>query len=71
MDCGEAPDGGWGWIITGATFTNNIITGGIGYTFGLFLPHLIETFEETRFVLAWITSIQGGTSLLTGKFVAG
>ena len=44
------PDGGWGWVIVGASFLCNVVGDGVGYTVGLLMPQLIEHFDSDRLV---------------------
>jgi hypothetical protein len=50
------PDGGWGWVVVAASFFCNVIGDGIGYTFGLLLPHLVDSFESDR----WMKRVVAG-----------
>jgi hypothetical protein len=42
------PDGGWGWVVVAASFLCNVIGDGIGYTFGVIMPHLVLHFDSDR-----------------------
>ncbi len=42
------PDGGWGWVVVVASFLCNVIGDGIGYTFGVIMPHLVIHFDSDR-----------------------
>ena len=42
------PDSWWAWLVCGASTMSVAIILGIIYSFGLLLPPLMETFDETR-----------------------
>jgi len=42
-------DGGWGWVVTFASFMCNLIIDGIAYTFGILLNPLVEDFDSNRY----------------------
>ena len=44
----RGPDGWWAWLVCGASAMSVAIILGIIYSFGLLLPPLMETFDETR-----------------------
>eukprot|EP00095_Tigriopus_kingsejongensis_P000176 snap_masked-scaffold487_size158652-processed-gene-0.19 protein:Tk00176 transcript:snap_masked-scaffold487_size158652-processed-gene-0.19-mRNA-1 annotation:"monocarboxylate transporter " len=58
------PDGGWGWIVVGASFCLNLILNGIIFSFGILLTPLSEYFQVKRSTVAWA----GGA--VTGLFLA-
>ena len=60
------PDGGYGWIITGASLLALLISDGILFSFGLILSELKNVLNEPAAKVAWIFSIQNGTSLISG-----
>ena len=41
------PDGCWSWLACAASGTSVVIVAGIGYSFGLVLSPLMETFKAT------------------------
>ncbi|MEQ2271983.1 hypothetical protein XENORESO_012474 [Xenotaenia resolanae] len=53
----EAPDGGWGWVISVAFFLVETFTYGIIKSFGIFLQDMMEEFGETNSRVSWIISI--------------
>ncbi|XP_015255269.1 PREDICTED: monocarboxylate transporter 7 [Cyprinodon variegatus] len=53
----EAPDGGWGWVISVAFFIVETFTYGIIKSFGIFLQDMKEEFGETNSRVSWIVSI--------------
>ena len=42
------PDSWWSWLVCAASAMSVVIIMGIIYSFGLLLPTLMETFDETR-----------------------
>jgi len=42
------PDSLWSWLVCAASAMSVVIIMGIIYSFGLLLPTLMETFDETR-----------------------
>jgi len=41
-------DGGWGWVVTFASFMCNMILDGLAYTFGVLLNPLVDHFNSNR-----------------------
>lgn len=64
------PDGGWGWFIVLSAFTNNVITDGCSYSFGVLFTHLLDYFGESRSKTAWIGSAFASVPLLCGPIVS-
>ncbi len=60
------PDGGYGWIITGASLLCLLISDGILLSFGLILSELRNVFDEPAAKIAWIFSIENASSLISG-----
>lgn len=66
------PDGGYGWVVVFASFMCNLVVDGIAYTFGIFLPELVEYFGEGKGTVAWVGSLLSGVYLAAGEcFVFG
>lgn len=61
-----APDGGYGWVVTVASFLCILISDGILFSFGLILSELERVFDEPVAKVAWIFSIVNGISLISG-----
>lgn len=51
------PDSCWSWVVCVASVILVIIVSGIGYSFGLLLPPLMESFGASRQSTAWIGSL--------------
>jgi len=64
------PDGGWGWAVVFASFMIHIIADGITYSFGNFLPELIEKFDSDRADTSLIPSILVGVTLGSGPIAS-
>lgn len=60
------PDGGWGWIIVMSSFMCNVIVDGVVYSFGVFLPKLVDHFQEGKGGVAWIGSLLVGVQFVVG-----
>lgn len=63
----EAPDGGWGWVISVAFFIVETFTYGIIKSFGIFLQDMKEEFGETNSRVSWIVSICVFTMTFNGR----
>ena len=61
------PDGGWGWVIVGASFMCNAIVDGFIFSFGIMLLPLVDEFGESKSKTAWIGSILSGFYLIAGE----
>lgn len=62
------PDGGYGWVITLASFFNHIIVDGFAFTFGVFYPRILESFPEAGdAAIALVGSLMAGTYFLGGR----
>ncbi|XP_069134215.1 monocarboxylate transporter 12-like [Argopecten irradians] len=66
----KAPDGGWGWVVTIASFLINLLVEGVDYTFGIFFPVFLETFGESKGKTQLLHSVLIGTLLIIGPFVS-
>lgn len=64
----NAPDGGWGWVVTFAAFMVGVILDGISFSFGLFFKELLVHFNEGKSLTSWIISVLNGTYLGIGKY---
>ena len=63
----NAPDGGWGWMVTFSAFMVGVILDGISFSFGLFFVELLAHFGESKSLTSWIISVMNGTYLGIGK----
>jgi MFS family permease len=53
----EAPDGGWGWVVTCSCFVMHLIVLGSIYSFGVFLPVYMVEFKQGRGEVSWVGSV--------------
>jgi MFS family permease len=58
------PEGGYGWIVVGASFVVHVLVLGSLYTFGVYYPVYIEAFDASQGEVAWVGSI--GAALMVG-----
>ena len=63
----NAPDGGWGWVVTFSAFMVGVILDGISFSFGLFFNHLLAEFSASKSQTSWIISVFNGTYLGIGR----
>uniref|UniRef100_UPI00398F010A monocarboxylate transporter 13 n=1 Tax=Pristiophorus japonicus TaxID=55135 RepID=UPI00398F010A len=54
---GEAPDGGWGWMIVLAAFIQSALVFGVIRSFGVFFVAFVDYFSEASSTVSWITSM--------------
>ncbi|XP_076825391.1 monocarboxylate transporter 10-like isoform X2 [Clavelina lepadiformis] len=60
----SVPDGGWGWVVTLASFFINIIIIGTHNCFGILYLDLVEEFQQSLSKTAWVGSIAFGCILV-------
>jgi len=60
------PDGGWGWVIVGASFLCNMVLDGIGYSFGILLEPLMDHYDAGKGMISMVGSILAGVIMLVG-----
>ncbi|GAB1601956.1 monocarboxylate transporter 13-like isoform X2 [Argonauta hians] len=66
----EPPDGGWGWMVTLASFLCNVIVDGICLSYGSIKPVFEEYFGATATASSLIGSLLTGSYLLIGPFAS-
>ncbi|CAG9853861.1 unnamed protein product [Phyllotreta striolata] len=64
------PDGGYGWVIVAASFVCNMVADGVGYSFGILLPALVEYYGSSKGTTAWVGSIMAGSMLGAGPIIS-
>lgn len=64
------PDGGWGWVIVGASLISNIIVDGVAYSFGVFMDEFVNYFKASKSKTALVGSVLAGTYLCAGPIVS-
>ena len=62
------PDGGYGWVVTFASFMVNVLVDGVCFSFGIFYLAFLENFGESKSKTAWIGSALNGMYLSMGEF---
>lgn len=60
------PDGGWGWVVVGASLMVSAIADGVTLSFGLLFLQLADHFHATKSATAWIGSLFMAVPLLSG-----
>ncbi|KAK7869035.1 hypothetical protein R5R35_002983 [Gryllus longicercus] len=64
------PDGGWGWVVAGASFLSNLIVDGIIFSFGMYMGEMSESLGESKATVSLIGSLLAGFYLVVGPFVS-
>ena len=64
------PDGGYGWVVTIASFMCHFIADGIAFSIGVIYSDLLNTFGSSKSATSWIASLFVGVPLISGP-VAG
>ena len=62
------PDGGWGWMVVIGCALVHVLMGGLLTVYGLFLMALIEKFEQSAAVTAWVGSLMIAIGMCFSKF---
>ncbi|XP_018575240.1 monocarboxylate transporter 14-like [Anoplophora glabripennis] len=60
------PDGGWGWLVVLACFYINMISDGVGFTFGLLFIEFLHEFKASKSATSWIGSLFMAIPLIAG-----
>jgi len=61
------PDGGWGWVVVFASFVCTSVVDGVCNSYGLFLPHIMAYFGESRAKSSLAGSLMAGGFLSVGE----
>ncbi|KAK2194069.1 hypothetical protein NP493_3g11038 [Ridgeia piscesae] len=64
------PDGGWGWVVVFASFVCTSVVDGVCNSYGLFLPHIMAYFGESRAKSSLAGSLMAGGFLSVGPVVS-
>ena len=64
----EPPDGGYGWCIVTVAFLVSVLSDGCLYSFGIYMPIYISTFNTQPATVSWIGSFGSGAACLLGLF---
>ncbi|KAG5889291.1 hypothetical protein JTB14_031938 [Gonioctena quinquepunctata] len=62
----KIPDGGWGWLVVLACFIINMLSDGVGFTFGLLYIEFLNEFGASKSATSWIGSLFMALPLITG-----
>ncbi|XP_060522459.1 monocarboxylate transporter 12-like isoform X2 [Cylas formicarius] len=62
----QIPDGGWGWLVVFASFFINLVSDGVGSTFGLLNIEFLHEFETSNSATSLIGSLFLSVPLLAG-----
>ncbi|XP_070579218.1 monocarboxylate transporter 3-like [Ptychodera flava] len=65
------PDGGWGWVVTGACFSCLLFTPGLSEAFGIFFVEFRRYFGADAAEVSWIASIMMSMTLFASPLAAG
>lgn len=63
----KIPDGGWGWLVVLAAFIINMLSDGVGFTFGLLYIEFLNEFGASKSATSWIGSLFMALPLIAGK----
>lgn len=69
-ETGNIPNGGYGWVVVFASFMCNMTVDGICYSFGIFLPYFMHSFDANKSTTALAGSLQSGCYLTAGNSVS-
>ena len=75
-DCSDAPrgmpvppDGGYGWVVVGASFFVNFVVNGLGFVFGIFFLEFLDYYDEGKEKTSWVGSVLNGMYLAMGELI--
>lgn len=63
-------DGGYGWVVVGASFAISMIVDGISFSFGLIYTELLQYFHESKSKTAWIGALFLAVPLMAGPVLS-
>lgn len=64
------PDGGFGWVVVGASFFVSLIADGISFSFGLIYTELLHNLDVSPSGLAWVGSLFLAVPLMSGPVLS-
>lgn len=64
------PDGGFGWVVVGASFFVSLIADGISFSFGLIYTELLHNLDVSPSKLAWVGSLFLAVPLMSGPVLS-
>ncbi|CAG9812474.1 unnamed protein product [Phaedon cochleariae] len=62
----KIPDGGWGWMVVLSCFVINMLSDGVGFTFGLLYIEFLNAFGASKSATSWIGSLFMALPLIAG-----
>ncbi|XP_067941068.1 monocarboxylate transporter 14-like [Watersipora subatra] len=60
------PEGGYGWVVTAASFMCHFVADGISFSFGVIFSDLVRSFDSNKSTTSWIASLFIGIPLISG-----
>jgi hypothetical protein len=61
------PDRGWSWVVLFASFSSYFLIGGLVNSVGVIHSVLLERYDESVSLTAWVGSLHSALLLLGGK----
>ena len=61
------PDGGYGWIVLGASFFINFVLDGVCFSFGIFFLEFLDHYDQGKETTSWVGSVLNGVYLTIGE----
>ena len=65
----KIPDGGWGWLVVFGCWFINLVSDGVGSTFGLLNIEFLNEFKASNSATSFIGSLFLSVPLLAGKSI--
>lgn len=62
-----APDGGFGWVVTAASFLIMVIVDGVCFCYGVFFTEFVDYFGASKAKTSWVGSVLNGSYMTVGK----
>ncbi|XP_046548152.1 monocarboxylate transporter 14-like [Haliotis rubra] len=63
-------DGGWAWVVLVASYMNGFLLSGVCYMGGMFQVVLLEHFQQSVGLTAWVTSVYASLMLFAGPLAS-
>ena len=60
-------DGGWSWVVCGASFIVNVLTTGFSYAIGVYYVEFLTVFNESKGTTALLSSLNFGALCGVGE----
>ena len=62
-------DGGWAWLVLGASFLIHIMTYGMAWSTGVYNVIFLDVFQQPKAVTAWAGAMPTAMMYATGKYI--